>query len=104
MSDPNLAVKKSLDQIYQMILNTIVYNIVNNQDCKIFAREEQEKCYGLEISAATQPGIQTYEGYKAQHEQFVSHAENQFRQITADIDSLQVYHCLYGFTGLVKSP
>jgi len=53
-------------------------------------REDQEKCYGVEISAATQPGIQTYEGYKAQHEQFVSHAENQSRQITSDIDSLQM--------------
>ena len=52
-------------------------------------KNELRNSYAAEISDATKAGISTYEGYKAQHEQFTAHAESQIRQYSTDLENLQ---------------
>jgi len=68
----------------------ILDGMKNYQDSFEKYKENLKKCYAVEIQGATEPGTQTYEGYKAQHEQFVGHAENQILQYGTEIEGLQL--------------
>ena len=69
-------------------------NILNKmkdyKESYLLYQNELKRCYAVEVSAAQAPGLQTYEGYKAQHEQFVAHAEATVRQHAVEIDGLQL--------------
>lgn len=45
--------------------------------------------YATDIMDAIGPGVQQYEFYKAQHEQFLAHAEGQIRQQKEEVEALQ---------------
>ena len=50
---------------------------------------ELKRCYMVEVSAAQEAGMKTYDGYKSQHEQFCAHAEAQIRQQSMELEGQQ---------------
>ena len=68
---------------------TILDKMKNYEQAFSDYKAELRTNYAVEINDVTSHGIETYEGYKAQHDQFKNHAEAQIEQHSAELDNLQ---------------